>query len=61
MAWCGTTTVTKPITVNQNPTANAGGAMAAICQGGTSAALGGSFAGGATSGSVVSTKWYVCK
>ena len=39
---------TKPITVNQNPTVNVGGAMAAICQGGTSAALGGSFGGGAT-------------
>ena len=37
------------ITVNQLPTVNVGGAMAAICQGGTTAALGGSFGGGATS------------
>jgi len=46
---CGTTLATKTITVNPNPTVSAGGAMAAICQGGTSAALGGSFGGGATS------------
>ena len=36
------------ITVNQNPTANAGGALSAICQGSTSAAMGGSVSGGAT-------------
>ena len=47
---CGTTTATKNITVNPNPTANAGGALAAICQGGTSAAMGGSVGGGATGG-----------
>ena len=38
------------ITVNPNPTANAGGALAAICQNGTSAAMGGSVGGGATGG-----------
>ena len=41
------------ISVNLNitvPTANAGAALAAICQGGTSAALGGSVSGGATGG-----------
>jgi large repetitive protein len=46
---CGVTFTTKQIVVNPNPTVNPGGAMAAICQGGTSAALGGSFGGGATS------------
>ncbi|MBL0357018.1 MAG: Ig-like domain-containing protein [Chitinophagaceae bacterium] len=46
---CGTVFTSKTIVVNPNPTVNAGGAMAAICQGGTSAALGGSFGGGATS------------
>jgi gliding motility-associated-like protein len=45
---CGTTSASKTITVNPNPTVNAGPAMAAICQGGTSAALGGAFGGGAT-------------
>ena len=45
---CGNTSATKTITVNPNPTVNAGPAMSAICQGGTSAALGGSFGGGAT-------------
>ncbi|MGN6605026.1 MAG: beta strand repeat-containing protein, partial [Ginsengibacter sp.] len=47
---CGTVTDSKTITVNQNPTANAGGSLAAICQGGTSAAMGGSVGGGATGG-----------
>jgi hypothetical protein len=47
---CGTTTATKTITVNQNPIANAGTGLAAICQGGTSAAMGGSVSGGATGG-----------
>ncbi|WP_337967747.1 T9SS sorting signal type C domain-containing protein [uncultured Flavobacterium sp.] len=47
---CGSTTATKTITVNPNPTANAGGALTAICQGATSAAMGGSVGGGATSG-----------
>ena len=41
---------TKTITVNQNPTVNAGGALSAICQGSTSAAMGGSVSGGATGG-----------
>jgi hypothetical protein len=36
--------------VNPNPTAAAGPALAAICQGGTSAAMGGSVGGGATGG-----------
>ncbi|MFV8380036.1 LamG-like jellyroll fold domain-containing protein [Flavobacterium sp. LB3R33] len=39
---------TATITVNA-PTANAGGALSTICQGGTSAALGGSYGGSATS------------
>src|SRR6185369_4678177 len=47
---CGIATATKSITVNVNPTANAGGALAAICQSGTSAAMGGSVGGGATGG-----------
>ena len=36
------------VTVNPLPTVNAGGAVSAICQGATTAALGGSFGGGAT-------------
>ncbi|WP_269684041.1 LamG-like jellyroll fold domain-containing protein [Flavobacterium lacustre] len=40
---------TATITVNSLPTANAGSALTAICQGGTTAALGGSFGGAATS------------
>ncbi|RVT79778.1 T9SS sorting signal type C domain-containing protein [Flavobacterium sufflavum] len=47
---CGTTTATKTITVNPNPTASAGSALSAICQSGTSAAMGGSVGGGATGG-----------
>ncbi|WP_366186101.1 T9SS sorting signal type C domain-containing protein [Flavobacterium ovatum] len=47
---CGTTTATKTITVNPNPTATAGTAVSAICQGATSAAMGGSVGGGATGG-----------
>ncbi|WP_099709920.1 T9SS sorting signal type C domain-containing protein [Flavobacterium sp. 9] len=47
---CGAVTVTKTITVNQLSTANAGGVLPAICQGGTSQAMGGSVGGGATSG-----------
>ncbi|PTX44228.1 Ig-like domain-containing protein [Christiangramia gaetbulicola] len=46
---CGTLSASKTLTVNPNPTVNAGGAVPAICQGGTTAALGGSFGGGATS------------
>jgi len=37
------------ITVNPLPTVNVGGAVTAICQGGTTLSLGGSFGGGATS------------
>jgi len=47
---CGTATAIKTITVNPNPTATAGSALSAICQGGTSAAMGGSVGGGATGG-----------
>lgn len=43
------TSRTITLTINPSPTVNAGAAMAAICQGGTSAALGGSFGGSATS------------
>jgi hypothetical protein len=46
---CGSATATKSLTVNPNPTADAGAAVAAICQGGTTAALNGSYGGGATS------------
>ena len=46
---CGTTSANKQVTVNPLPTVNVGGAVTAICQGGTTAALGGSFGGGATS------------
>ena len=38
------------MTVNPNPTVNAGGALTGICQGGTTTALGGSVGGGATGG-----------
>lgn len=47
---CGTTSGTKSVTVNVPPTANSGGALTAVCQGGTTGALGGSVGGGATSG-----------
>ena len=47
---CGSTTDTKNITVNANPTASAGSGLSAICQGATSAAMGGSVGGGATGG-----------
>ncbi|WP_034922637.1 beta strand repeat-containing protein, partial [Gillisia sp. CAL575] len=46
---CGSVNTTKTLTVNQNPTVNAGGAISVFCQGGTTAALGGTFGGGATS------------
>ncbi|MFV8226812.1 T9SS type A sorting domain-containing protein [Christiangramia aquimixticola] len=46
---CGNVSASKNLTINPNPTVNAGGAIPAICQGGTTAALGGSFGGGATS------------
>ncbi|TRX27548.1 T9SS type A sorting domain-containing protein [Flavobacterium franklandianum] len=45
----GTATSGTSFTVNPLPTANAGGALTAICQGGTTAALGGTYAGAATS------------
>ncbi|MBA3830261.1 MAG: Ig-like domain-containing protein, partial [Taibaiella sp.] len=45
---CGTISATKSLTINPSPTVNAGGAVTAICQGGTTVALGGSFGGGAT-------------
>jgi len=45
---CGITSASKQLTVNPNPTVNVGGALTAICQGGTTTALGGSFGGGAT-------------
>ena len=45
----GFTGDTSTITVNPNPTADAGSAISAICQSGTSAALGGSYGGGASS------------
>jgi hypothetical protein len=45
---CGQVTDSKTIVVNQNPTVNSGAALTAICQGGTTIALGGSFGGGAT-------------
>ena len=44
------TSNTVNMTVNPNPTANEGGALSAICQGATSAAMGGSVGGGATGG-----------
>ncbi len=46
---CGTTFATKNIVVNSNPTVNVGPAMAAICQGSTSAGLGGAMGGSSTS------------
>ena len=46
---CQTVSASKTITVNPTPTVNIGGAIAAICQGGTTGALGGSYGGGATS------------
>jgi hypothetical protein len=47
---CGTDTDSKNITVIASPTANAGPAITSFCQGGTSAALGGSVGGSATGG-----------
>ena len=47
---CSNATSNKTLTINPGPTANAGGALSAICQGGTSAALGGSVGGTATGG-----------
>ncbi|UJH91071.1 hypothetical protein LZ575_20810 [Antarcticibacterium sp. 1MA-6-2] len=45
---CGTVSATKALSINPNPTVNVGGNISAICQGGTTSALGGSFGGGAT-------------
>ncbi len=47
---CGVTTATKTLTITTSPTANAGGALAEICDGETSAPMGGSIGGAATSG-----------
>ncbi len=52
---CGAATASKNITVNGTPTANAGSALSAICQGGTSAPLGGSVGGSATGGTWTSS------
>ena len=47
----GNVVYTSPlITINDYPTVNAGAPFAAICQGGTSTAMGGSVGGGATGG-----------
>jgi hypothetical protein len=43
-------TLNIPLTVVATPTVGAGGAVASICQGGTTSALGGSIGGGATGG-----------
>ncbi len=47
---CSSIAATQPLTINPGPTANAGTALAAICQGGTSSSLGGSVGGSATGG-----------
>lgn len=47
---CGVATATKTLTITTSPTANAGGALAEICDGDTSAPMGGSIGGAATSG-----------
>ncbi|WP_198673006.1 beta strand repeat-containing protein [Algoriphagus litoralis] len=47
---CGVATATKTLTITTSPTANAGGALAEICDGETSAPMGGSIGGAATSG-----------
>ena len=47
---CSGQTVTGTFTVNLSSTASAGGALAAICQSSTSAAMAGSVGGGATGG-----------
>ena len=46
---CGTQSATKSLTINPTPTVSIGSALTAICQGGTTGDLGGSFGGGATS------------
>lgn len=47
---CGVATATKTLTITTSPTAIAGGALAEICDGETSAPMGGSIGGAATSG-----------
>ena len=47
---CASTRTPVTVTVNEAPTATAGAALSAICQGQTSAAMGGSIGGTATSG-----------
>lgn len=47
---CASSRTPVTITVNEAPTANAGNALSAICQGQTSSAMGGSIGGTATSG-----------
>ncbi|OYX23894.1 MAG: hypothetical protein B7Z16_01535 [Algoriphagus sp. 32-45-6] len=47
---CGVATATKTITITTSPTANEGGALDEICDGDTSAPMGGSIGGAATSG-----------
>jgi hypothetical protein len=50
MAPCPAVAASKSVTVIATPTASAGGAVPNICQGGTTAGLGGGFGGGATGG-----------
>jgi len=45
---CGNSSASTSITVNPDPTVNAGSFTGPVCQGGATAALGGSFGGGAT-------------
>lgn len=52
---CGAVNATGTITVTPNPTVNVGPGLAAICQGGVSAALGGSVNAPATSGTWTSS------
>ncbi len=47
---CGIVTATKTLTITPSPTADAGGALAEICDGETSAPMGGSIGGSATNG-----------
>ncbi|MDN3204840.1 glycine-rich domain-containing protein [Algoriphagus sediminis] len=47
---CGVTTATKTLTITPSPIANPGGTLAEICDGETSAPMGGSIGGSATSG-----------
>ncbi|MDG1278123.1 MAG: Ig-like domain-containing protein [Algoriphagus sp.] len=47
---CGVATDTKTLTITTSPTADAGGTLVEICDGDTSAPMGGSIGGAATSG-----------